>query len=186
MRICDIFASTPLLLITLNAILSFPGQLSHKLLRPGCAEARKCCCCCCCLVAAQPPMAKLIMTMMTYLSYYSFSARGRATRRRIPSDGEFISAGDENELSGPGLCTACDLCSLKHSVRSDSGSARLARRKSPCFAGTGLSAPHAQTVPPLSTSCSPARPPPPISQRPRAANRWPNIWVLSESRIMPG
>lgn len=54
------------------------------------------------VVAPQPPMTKLIMTMMTYLSYYSFCAQGRATRRRILSDDEFISAGDEMSCQDQG------------------------------------------------------------------------------------
>lgn len=62
-------------------------------------------------------MALLVMMMMTYLSYCSSSARGRATQRHIPSDDEFISAADEMSCQGPGLCTGRDLCSPKHSVR---------------------------------------------------------------------
>lgn len=47
-------------------------------------------------------MAMLIMMMMTYLSYYSFSARGWATQRHIPSDDEFISVEDEMSCQGHG------------------------------------------------------------------------------------
>lgn len=76
----------------------------------------------------------------------------------------------------------CDLCSLQHSVRL----ARSTFCKSPCFAGTGL----------FHTSCPDCASvlSPPVAQHVlphqshnvgfmQAANRWLNIWVLSESML---
>lgn len=93
------------------------------------------------VVAPQPPMTKLIMTMMTYLSYYSFCAQGRASRRRIPSDDEFISAGDEMSCQDQGYVWHV-ICVLWSTVSDQT-------RDRPGWLAVNLPALLAQDFPPL-------------------------------------
>lgn len=76
MRICDTFAPTPVLTVTLNTAKSSPAAtLSRTLHSPKLLllnywlNRGK-------VVLAVVVMMMLIMMMMTYLSHYSFSAQG--------------------------------------------------------------------------------------------------------------
>lgn len=134
------------------------------------------------VVVALLLMAMLIMMMMTYLSYYSFSARGWATQRHIPSDDEFISVEDEMSCQSHGY--VWDVICVLWSAVLDQTCDRQGQL------AVNLPALLAQDFPPLVPrlclcSVPPVarpHPPPPISQCLEAANRWLNIWVLSESR----
>jgi len=128
----------------------------------------------------------LIMMMMTYLSHYSFSAQGWGTQRQIPPDDEFISAEDEMSCQWQGYVweVICVLCGTVLDQTRD----RLGRLavNLPALLAQDFPTPRAQTEPLFCPSRCPARPPPPIAQCLEAANRWLNIWVLSESRGMLG
>lgn len=125
-----------------------------------------------------------IMMMMTYLSCYSFSAW--AAQSQIASDDEFITAEDEMSCQGRGYVwdVSCALCSTVLNQTLD----RLKRLAAnvPALLAQDFSSPRAQTVPLFCPSRCPAPPPPPVSLCLEAANRWLNIWVLSESRGMLG
>lgn len=131
-------------------------------------------------------MIMLIMMMMTYLSHYSFSAQGCGTQRQIPPNDELISAEDEMSCQGQGYVweVICVLCgTVLDQTRDRSG--RLAVNLHALLA-QDFPNPRAQTEPLFCPSHCLARPPPPISQCLEAANRWLNIWVLSEYRGMLG
>lgn len=180
--ICGIFALTSILVITFNTTEVFlcnsvQDATQSQTVAPELSRGKV-------VLAVVVLLLMFIMMMMTYLSYYSFSAR--VTLRQIPSDDEFISAEDEMSCQGQGYVwdVICALCSTALDQTLD----RLKRLavNVPALLAQDFSTPRAQTVPLFCPSRFPAPPPPPISLCLGAANRWLNIWVLSESRGMLG
>lgn len=182
LRICDTFTLTSILILTLNtakvppvATLSRTPHCPKLLLLNYGLNRDK-------VELAVVAEMMLIMMMMTYLSYYSFSAQGWGTQRQIPPDDEFISAEDEMSCQGQGYVWEV-ICVLCGTVLDQTGD-RLGRLavNLPALLAQDFPTPRTQTEPLFCPSRCPARPPPPISQCLEAANRWLNIWVLSESR----